>query len=347
MSIKYWKQIVDSLLSLMAGFFVGGIIIWLAGFDPLLFYQGLLIGAFGNLYYFMTTLSYAAPLMLTGLSFAIAARASLFNVGAEGQSYLGALAAVSIGAFLTLPNLAHQLLIIVFAFVLGGLLGGLAGWLKVSRSVNEVVSTIMLNYLSLYISNYLFTYWLYDPMRAYKTKNIETTAILPFVMPGTDLSLSLFLAVLASFFIYILLWKTPFGYEIRAVGLNPTAASYGGINVRRSMALSMFISGGVAALAGAFEVMGRFHCMDTELTYIKGYGFDGIAVSLIGRNHPIAIIPASILFAMLKTGVQAVQRYTSVGGRTGVPLELGLAVQGVIIVFVALPSIIDMIRRMR
>ncbi len=344
---NHLRPVVESSLSLLAGFLAGGIIIWAAGFNPILFYEALIAGAFGDIYSTLNTLSYSTPLILTALSFAIAARASLFNIGAEGQMYFGVLAAVSIGAFIALPSVMHQLCIITLAILLGGLWGAVAGWLRVSRGVNEVVSTIMMNFLALYLVNYLATYVFYDPLQAYKTKSILPSAELPLMVPGTDLSLAFLLSIATAMALYILLWRTPLGYEIRAVGLNPSAARYGGIDVKRTMITSMFLSGATAALAGAFEVMGRFYYTDTGLSIVRNMGFDGIAVSLVGRNHPIGIILSSIFFAMLKTGIQAVQRSTSVGGRTGVPLELGLVVQGIIIIFISIPEMLDLIRRLR
>ncbi len=344
---NYLKPVMESAISLLAGFLAGGIIIWIAGFNPILFYEALIAGAFGDLYSTLNTLSYSTPLILTALSFAIAARASLFNIGAEGQMYFGVLAAVAIGAFIPLPPVLHQLSIMALAILLGGIWGAVAGWLRVSRGVNEVVSTIMMNFLALYLVNYLATYVFYDPLQAYKTKSILSSAELPIIVPGTDLSLAFPLSIITALIFYLLLWRTPLGYEIRAVGLNPSAAKYGGIDVRRTMVVSMFLSGAAAALAGAFEVMGRFYYTDTGLSIVKNMGFDGIAVSLVGRNHPIGIILSSIFFAMLKTGIQAVQRSTSVGGRTGVPLELGLVVQGIIIIFVSIPEILRLIQGIR
>jgi simple sugar transport system permease protein len=340
-----WNSVAESGLAIIMGFLVGGGIIALAGFNPALFYRGLIEGAFGSPRALMDTISYMTPIMLTGLSFAIAARANLFNIGSEGQMYMGVLAAASIGAFVALPEGLHQMVILFVSFLLGGVIAALAGWLKIKRGVHEVVSTIMLNWIGFYLLTYLAIFVLFDPLRAYKTTTILPSATVPFVTSGTSLSYAVVIAIVVCIVCYFLLWRTTLGYNIRAVGLNPTSSEYGGIKVSRTMVTAMFISGGVAALAGALEIMGRFWYVDTEASYVRNLGFDGIAVALVGRNHPLGIIISSFFFAMLKTGGQAVQIYTSEAGRTGIPLEMSLAIQGVIIVFASIPSIIALVKK--
>jgi simple sugar transport system permease protein len=337
-----WNSFAESAIAIVGGFVVGGIIVAIAGFSPALFYRGMIEGAFGSPRALLVTITYMTPIMLTGLSFAVAARANMFNIGSEGQLFWGVLAAAYIGAYVALPSVVHQVAIFVVAFALGGAAAALAGWLKVKRGVHEVVSTIMLNWISLYVLTYICIYFLFDPLRAYKTKDLLATAMIPFFDPSSSISYAVVIAIAACLACYFLLWRTSFGYSIRAVGLNPTSAEYGGIKVGRTMVMAMFISGGVAALAGSLEIMGRFGYVDTEASFVRNLGFDGIAVALVGRNHPLAIILSSFFFAMLKTGGQAVQIYTSAAGRTGIPLEMSLALQGVIIVFASIPGIIAM-----
>ncbi len=343
----YLQLLTESLISLSAGFLVGGLIIYFAGFPPLLFYEGMFMGAFGTLGSTLNTLSYMTPLILTGLSFAIAARASLFNIGAEGQMYLGAFTAVLIGYYLNLPIILHPLIVIIISMISGGLYGVIAGWLRVSRGVNEVISTIMLNWIAYYLVNYLTTYYFYNPSRPYETPAIDDSARIPSLFAGTTLSYTFFISIMIAIFFYVILWRTIIGYNIRTVGINPSASEYGGINVKKTIIIAMFLSGSVAGLAGSLEVLGRFGNLDTGLNIVKNLGFDGIAVSLIGRNHPIGVMLSSLFFAMLKSGIVNVQAVTSVGGKTGIPLELGIAVQGIIIMFSAIPSIIGLIRRWR
>jgi len=344
---SYLQLLADSLISLLAGFLVGGIIIYFAGFSPFLFYEGMFIGAFGTTGSALNTLSYMTPLILTGLSFAIAARASLFNIGAEGQMYFGAFTAVLMGYYLKFPIFIHPFVVLLVSMLSGGFYGVIAGWLRVSRGVNEVISTIMLNWIAYYLINYFTTYYFYNPSRPYETPTIGNSAKIPPLFEGTTLSYTFFISILIAVLFYIILWRTIIGYSIRTVGINPSASEYGGINVKRTIIMAMFLSGGVAGLAGSLEVLGRFGNLDTGLNIVKNLGFDGIAVSLIGRNHPIGVIFSSLFFATLKSGIVNVQAITSVGGKTGVPLELGITVQGIIVMFSAIPSIISMIRRWR
>ncbi|MEM3833220.1 MAG: ABC transporter permease [Thermoprotei archaeon] len=346
-SRSYLQLLFESLISLLAGFLVGGIIIYFAGFSPLLFYEGMFVGAFGTTGSTLNTLSYMTPLILTGLSFAIAARASLFNIGAEGQMYLGAFITVLAGYYLRFPIILHPIIIISASVLSGGFYGVISGWLRISRGVNEVISTIMLNWVAFYLVNYLTTYYFYNPSRPYETPTISDSAKILPLFAGTTLSYTFFISLLVAILFYIILWRTIIGYNIRTVGINPSASEYGGINVKRTIIIAMFLSGGTAGLAGSLEVLGRFGNIDTGLNVVKNLGFDGIAVSLIGRNHPIGIILSSLFFAMLKSGIVNVQAITSVGGKTGVPLELGIAVQGAIIMFSAIPSMISLIKKWR
>ncbi len=304
--------------------------------SPLLFFKGLIMGSFASTRAFMDMLSYTSPLIMTGLSFAVAARANLFNIGAEGQMYLGALAAVVLGHYVRLPPVIHHLVVLASSFLLGGAWGLIAGVLKIKREVNEVVSTIMLNWIAYWMVNYIAVFKIYQPGAAWRTKKIQESCILPFLARGTTLSIAMVLGIISAVITYYILWRTRLGYSIRAVGLNPTAAEYGGINVEKTMAIAMLISGGCAGLAGAFEVMGRFYFLDTSLRVIWGRGFDGIAVSLIGKNHPLGILPASLLIATLEAGAHTIQVYTSRGGM-GVPYELTMVITGVIIVMVSTP----------
>lgn len=349
-TIMFFKSIyiptIESLASILLGFIIGGIMVYASGFDPLLFYKGIFFGAFGSSMTILNTLSYMTPLILTGLSFAIAARASLFNIGAEGQLYVGALTAVITGAYLSLPIVLHPIVIIIISIVASGLYGALAGWLKVFRGVNEVVSTIMLNWIAFYSINYLATYIFYNPKAPYQTINIRSTAVIPLIYSGTTFSYTFFISLAFAILAYIILWRTSLGYNIRAVGLNPSASEYGGINVKKIVIISMFLSGGTAGLAGSLEVLGRFGNIDIGLSDVTNLGFDGIAVSIMGRNNPLGIIFSALLFAMLRTGLLATQLYTSVGGKAGVPLELSLAVEGVIIIFASIPGLLQMIRNL-
>lgn len=341
---KYSRPLTESAFSILIGVIIGSLLVMATGFSPLIFYRGLISGTFRSQRAFLDMLSYLTPLIMTGMSFAVAARANIFNIGAEGQMYLGALAANVVG-YLTLPSVIHQVACLGAAFLAGAAWGFIAGVLKSKRGVNEVVSTIMLNWIAYYSVNYVATYKIYDPTSPWKTNSIQDTAILPFVAKGTSLSVSLLLAIAFAVVVFFVLWKTSLGYEIRAVGLASTAAEYGGIKPSRTIAKAMLIAGGCGGLAGGLEVLGRFWFLDNTLQVIRNRGFDGIAVSLVGRNHPIGIILSAVFFSMLDAGAGSVQIYTSGKGPggLGVPLELGLAVTGIIIIAVAVPGLVHMI----
>ena len=345
---RYVRPLSESIVSVLIGVFIGSIIILLAGYSPLVFYEALFSGSFKHTRAFLDTLSYMIPLTMTALSFAVAARASVFNIGAEGQMYIGALIANIIGIYVRLPRLIHPLVAVIAAFLAGGFWGWLAGILKTKRKVNEVVSTIMLNWIAFYIVNYVSTYHLFDPAAPYKTAYVLESSRFPPLVKGTSLTADFILALIIAIVVFFLVWKTSLGYEIRAVGLNPTAAEYGGVNPERIASIAMFIAGGCGGLAGAFLVLGRFGFITTTLTNILNWGFDGIAVSLVGRNHPIGIIFSSFFFAILNSGALEVQVETSKGGQIGVPYELVLAVMGIIVIAISVPGLLDLIRaRMR
>jgi len=336
------RYIAEIVLAVAIGFFIAGVLMYLGGFDPIKAYVALFTSAFSltDPYYIAMTLSFATPVMLTGLTFAVGVRAGLFNIGAEGQVYMGALGAIIV-ASLSLPDQLYLPLILLVGIGLAVLWSLIAGVLKVWRGVNEVVTTIMLNWTAFWIVEYCRIYVYPDPLDASKTIKIPKPGRLPLLVPGTELSVALLVALVVVFAVYYLMWYTVLGYEIRATGLNPTAARYGGVNVKKSMLYAFLIGGVSAGLAGVTEVAGRppSYAITTGLSNLIGLGFDGIAVSLIGANHPIGIIPASIFIGMLTAGSRGMQIAANV------PLEMVKAVQGIIIVALAMPGLIRLVRR--
>jgi len=336
------RYVAEVVLAVAIGFAVGGALMYLGGYDPFKAYSALFSSAFSltDPYYIAMTLSFASPVMLTGLTFAVGVRAGLFNIGAEGQVYMGALGAV-IAASLTLPDPLYLPLEFLIGVGLAVLWSLIAALLKVWRNVNEVVSTIMLNWTAFWIVEYSRVYVYPDPVDASKTIRIPKPGRLPLLIPGTELSAALLIALAAAFALYYLLWFTVVGYEIRAAGLNPSAARYGGVDARKVTLYAFLIGGVVAGLAGVSEVAGKppHYAITTGLSNLAGLGFDGIAVSLIGANHPLGIIPASIFIGMLAAGSRGMQI------EAGVPLEMVKAVQGIIIVALAMPGLIRFVRR--
>lgn len=331
-------SIVVPITAIVMGLIVGALIMLLGGYDPLLAYQSLFSQVFGNLYDFGETLREITPLILTGLAVAFAFRAGLFNIGGEGQFIIGMTAASFIGIKLTgLPAIIHAPLAVIAGGIAGGLWAALAGYIKAKRGVNEVITTIMLNWTALYLANYVVMHFLLLPGQQRSEDLPESASItirwISELFSNARIHWGMLLAVLAAVFFYIFLWKTKQGYELRAVGYNPNAAEYAGMNVGKNVVKAMFISGMFAGLAGACQVLGVFH-YQSVMSGTPGVGFDGIAVALIGMNHPFGVLLGGLLFGVLTYGSAGM----SFGA--GVPPELIRIVIGSIIFFIAAPGIV-------
>ncbi len=283
----------------------------------------------------------ATPYMFAGLAVAIGFRAGLFNIGAEGQFYLGALGAAFIGYSIKgLPAYIHLPLAILGGAAAGALWGAIPGYLKARFGAHEVVNTIMMNWIAFRLSDWLLT----GPMKASGfrpvTPNIEATAELPRLFPAPlRFNWGFFLALGVAWLVYWFLFKTTLGFEIRAVGANPDAAKYAGMNIVRNIVLVMVISGGLAGLSGASQVLGVDHWVGQGFS--AGYGFDSIAVALLGKSHPFGVVLAALLFGILRGGATRMQ------SMAGIPIDIISIIQGLVIVFVAAPAIIRAIYRIK
>ncbi|NJE26044.1 ABC transporter permease [Thermococcus sp. MV5] len=332
----FFKPLVESLIAIIIGMLIGAIILAFSGYSPTEAYVALFDGALGSKYGWAMTLSAATPIILTALTFGLGARTGLFNIGAEGTVYFGAIAAI------IFTNILGNVLI----GLLGGIIAGLVwmsipAFLKVFRGVNEVVSTIMLNWMAYFIALYIVLQKIPNPDDPNKTIAVPVSARFPIVIRGTELSWAFVISVAAALIAYYILWHTTLGYELRVSGYNERAARYGGINPKKAVIWSFLLGGIMSGLAGATEVMGRppSYAISQGMANIYGYGFDGIGVSLVGRNHPIGIIFSGIFFGMLKAGATAMQI------EAGVPLEMVRMVQGIIVVTVAIPGLLDLLKR--
>jgi simple sugar transport system permease protein len=338
MMTAFWrisKPFVEGTTAAVLGLVVSALLLLLSGFNPLAAYFALYQGAFSDRYALTSTLAEATPLILTGLTFAIGIRSGLFNIGAQGQVFLGAIGAVS-ASLLPFPPGIHLLVSLLCGMLAGALWSLPAALLKALRGVHEVISTIMLNWIAWYLSLYLAATALVDPNRAEKTIAVASGArLLPF-LPGTDLTATLFLSIAFAVCLYWILWHTALGYEIRAVGLNPEAGRYGGIQPTAMLSLSFVLGGLAAGLAGATQVVGRppTYALYGDLSNVANLGFDGIAVALIGYNHPLGVLVAAILFGALAAGARSMQIFA------GVPLEMVKIVQGAIILALAVPELL-------
>lgn len=321
--------------AVVAGLVVGAGLIAGSGADPVVAYKAAFAGAFGDFYNFLETLVKATPILLAGLGVTVAFRCSVWNIGAEGQLQMGALAATALGiAFVGrgVPGIAAIPLLLVAGFAAGGAWGALAGWLKVRWRVDEVIGTIMMNFIAILFVNYMITGPLNDPNSGGVplTRKIAEAAQLPRlfanVLIGSRIHLGIVIALAAAGLTYVFLWHTVPGYQLRAVGANPTAAQFGGISVTWSVVLSLIISGGLAGLAGMSEVAGlHYRLIDG---FSPNYGATGIIVALLGKLHPLGVVIAAILFGGLIVGIDAMTRAVRVPG------SIVFVMQAVIVLFV-------------
>jgi ABC-type uncharacterized transport system permease subunit len=322
------RRVVFFLFVLSSALLLSVLVIFLAGRSPGLFFFLLYSGSIGDKEVFLLSLIKMTPLILTGLSVAFALRGGLFNIGAEGQLYLGAIACALVGGLAPLPPPIHLPFVLSISFIAGGLLGFLVGWLKAKRGAHEVITTIMLNYIVIHLTTYLVR----EPFSAGeaipKTKEIAVSAELPIIARAgsAELSLGIIIAFSLVFFTFLLLFKTPFGYEVRAIGGNIKAAERGGIKAGKNIMWLMAFSGGLAGLAGGIEVAGLHHTFYGQFS--PGYGFDGIAVALLAANHPLIVPFSAFFFSSLRTADRVIQL------EGGIPRDIVLVIQAVVIIVV-------------
>jgi ABC-type uncharacterized transport system permease subunit len=374
------QAIVIPLLSIFTGLLFGGIIIILttpevyAAFSESLIlglkaawntlitaYGALFTGAFGSpgaviealqsgdqaqFYKAISPISEslvaATPYIFAGLSVALGFRAGLFNIGAEGQIFLGAIFAAFVGYSLTgLPAIIHIPLAFLAGAVGGGIWGFIPGWLKAKTGAHEVINTIMMNYIAFRLSDWLLT----GPMQRPDSfnpisPNIQESAELPrFFGEPVRFHLGFFVALFVAWLVHWFLFKTKWGFNLRAVGANPNAARYAGISVTLSIVLAMSLAGGLAGMAGSNEVLGLNH--NLAMAFSSGYGFDAIAIALLGNSQPAGVVLASLLFGALRNGATRMELAADI------PIDIVSVVQAFVLIFVAAPAIIRTIYRLR
>lgn len=324
------KPVYRSFSALAIALGVGLLIAAFVGADPLLVLQTLAHGAFGTRSNLIGTLIKSVPLMITGLSVAIAFRCGLFNIGGEGQLYAGALAAAWLGTLhLGLPTYLYLPTVIIASVAAGGLVGFIPGWLKARKGVHEVINTIMLNYIVIQTVDYFVNGPLKSDDRAARTDDIAREATLPVLwrIPPYELSLAILIAIALCFILAWMLYRTVSGFQIRATGLGPDASALAGIPTQRIIISTMTLAGGLSGIAGALEICGVHHTLYAQFS--PGYGFDGIAVALLARNNPLAVIPAALLFGALRNADRWLQLAANV------PRDLVIIIQAVTIFTVA------------
>ncbi|MBN9018640.1 MAG: ABC transporter permease [Rhizobiales bacterium] len=330
------SEFVSSLLAVVLALAVGAVLILAWGASPVTAYAALLDGAFGSWNSLGETLLRAIPLTFTGLAIAIAFRGGTFNLGAEGQLFLGATAAAWVG--LAMPTLPAPLLIpamILTAAFVGALWSLLAGVLKLRFGANELITTIMLNYIAILFVSYLLRGPLQEAAGYLpQTERLSANARFPALIAGTRLHLGFLLALAAVVLAHIALWHTSWGFKLRVVGLNARAALNAGYNVRLLTLSAFVISGVLAGLAGYMEVVGVQRRMIENLS--PGFGYTGIIVALLGQTSPFGVLAAAILFAGLQVGGSTMQT------ASGVPSTLTTIIQGLVVLFVIGRGAVDL-----
>jgi ABC-type uncharacterized transport system permease subunit len=337
---KWYSKFFDAALPIfatLAALIVGAIMLLLLKVNPIEAYAAMWEGAFGSQNALAETLVKATPLLLVGLGICISFRGDVINIGGEGQMIVGAILGTLVGITLVdWPGWALIPVALLAGFIGGAIWGGIPGFLKAYFRVNEILSTVMMNAIAVQLMNFLLRGPMIDPSQAELASKIPQTARLAeaFRLPRwipTRLHLGALIAVVLAILVYILLWRTTWGYRIRAVGQNPDASRYAGVKVKNYIVLALVLSGAFAGLAGVMQVYGVNYRMITDGSasgFTGSAGFNGIVAALFGQLHPIGTIPASILFGALLVGANKMQRVVQV------PSALVTALNGLVVVFV-------------
>lgn len=351
-------------LAVLTGLIIGGFAILISGANVFTAYGALFVGSFGDPVRFFTgfqqlfttgetagllraiypiteSLVAATPYIFAGLSVALGFRCGLFNIGAEGQFFIGALCSAYVGySIVGLPAYIHLPLALLGGAAGGALWGVIPGYLKAKFGAHEVVNTIMMNWIAFKLSDWLLN----GPMKASGfrpvTPNVEVSAQLPRFFPDPiRLNWGLILAFVVAYALYWFLFKTTLGFEIRSVGANPDAAKYAGMSIVRNLVLVMAMAGGLAGLAGSAQVLGTDHWVGQGFS--AGYGFDAIALALLGKSHPFGVVVSALLFGFLRSGATRMQ------SMAGIPIDIIDIIQGMVIIFIAAPEIIRWLYRIK
>jgi len=321
------RRFAAPLVSLSIALLAAALVMLVAKSNPLAAYAALLQGALGSTSGIAETLTQTTILLFTGLGVAIAFRAGLFNIGAEGQLVIGALCAAIVGAAVNLPTIIEVPLCFAAGAAGGAVWAFIAGWLRARRGASEVITTIMLNYIAFFTVNYLASGPLRGSNSAPETAQIMASAVLQPIIPGTRLTVAFPLAILAAIAAWWWLQRTVSGYELRTLGRSERAARYAGINTPRVIMQTMALSGALAGLGGASDVLGLLHRFNAELS--PGYGFTSIAVALLAQSSPLAVMASSFFFGILQNGALSMQALA------GVPKDLVSVIEGLVILSMA------------
>jgi len=331
------RAVIVPVMAVVVALLIGAVIIAISGANPIKAYTSLVSGGLGNAKAIERTFEKATPLIFGGLAVALAFRAGLFNIGAQGQLLFGALMAGYAGfAIEGLPMVIHLPLALLFGAVTGALWAAIAGVLRAYTGAHEVITTIMLNFVAINITDYLSNGpWKASGVVARTPKILETAEMGKI----GNVPLGLVLALVVALVVWWLIDRTTIGFELRTVGHNPNASQYAGISVRRMTILAMVLSGLLAGLGGAVETLGVVHRFQPGFN--AGLGFTAITIALLARNHPLGVIPAALLIGVMQAGSSRMQL------DSGVASDIIEVVQALILFFVAADVLIRTLLRMR
>lgn len=331
--VKLFVQggMLSSLFAIAVSIIIVIIILIPMGISPIEAFHYTIKDCFSSFYNFSEVFVEAVPLLLAGLGVAVAFRAGLFNIGIEGQILFGGLIAAYAGSRWNLPPIINLIVILIIGGLAGALWGLIPAFLRVEKGISEVVTTLMMYNISIYFTHYMVVNPWKAPGLMPATPYIKNSAVFPILLQGTRFHGGVIFAIVLAIFIYWILNKTKIGFEIRAVGLNPIAAKYAGINVNRILYLSLLSGAFLGGIAGIVEITGVYHRFFDQFS--SGLGFDGIAVALVGGNNPIGIIFSAIFFGIIRT--TNLQMAVS----AGVPKYLSYLMEGIIVILIAFKNV--------
>ncbi len=350
------KPITSTFIAILFGFLVAAVVLVFAGYNPWESFGALFKGIFAKPKYISNVIIKATPIILTGLSVAFAFKTGMFNIGAEGQYIAGTVAAVCVGVKFNFAPVIQIPLVVLSGVLAGAIFGGIIGYLKARFGIHEVITSIMLNWIGLYLSNFIVNTAAYHQPNStssfavndssftmllpnWKTSKAGMASLKPHqwlyeMMLKTDVNFGILIAVVMALVIWVLLYRSTKGYELRAVGFNRDAAEFAGINVGRNVTQAMLIAGALAGLAGALAITGTAPHKISQMAAFENNGFNGLSVALIAGSSPVGCIFAGLLFGGLLYGGQSVQQ------DVGAPTEIINIMIGTIVFFVALTKIV-------
>jgi len=328
--LAIFLPLLSSVLAIAAALLVGAGLILLAGKNPVTAYSALFQESLANYYGFGNTLTKTTPLLLTSLGVLIALKAGQFNIGGEGQIYMGGLGSTLVGLYVKgLPLVIPLPLGLLVGFLFGAVWGLIPGYFKAVRGINEVITTLLLNYVAQNFISYLVNGPMMQPGAPSPfSPKLAYSAQLPTILPHTQTHAGILIALIAAGILWVLFLRSPLGYQIETVGQNPIAARYAGVSVEGTIMLVMAVAGGLAGLAGSSEVMGLKYRLFENFS--GGYGFDAIAIAFLSRGSVPGVVFTSLFFGALRSGANVMQRTAEV------PLTIVYAIQGLTVLFIAI-----------